>query len=50
MVGVNGSKEAIDLIKAGRMLATGEFNGFIIGCLGTEIAARSLRKQPVPKD
>ncbi len=50
VVGVNGSKEAIDLIKAGRMLATGEFNGFIIGCLGTEIAARSLRKQPVPKE
>ena len=50
VVGVNGSKEAIDLIKAGKMLATGEFNGFIIGCLGTEIAARSLRKQSVPKE
>jgi ribose transport system substrate-binding protein len=50
VVGINGSKEAIDLIKADKMLATGEFNGFIIGCLGTELAARSLRKQPVPKE
>jgi ribose transport system substrate-binding protein len=50
VVGINGSKEAIDLIKADRMLATGEFNGFIIGCLATEIAARSLRKQPVPNE
>jgi ribose transport system substrate-binding protein len=50
VVGINGTKEAIDLIKADKMLATGEFNGFIIGCLGTELAARSLRKQPVPKE
>ena len=50
VVGINGSKEAIDLIKADRMLATGEFNGFVIGCLATEIAAQSLRKQPVPQE
>ena len=50
VVGVNGSKEAIDLIKADKMLATGEYNGFVIGCLATEIAARNLRKQPVPKE
>src|SRR5215475_13174670 len=50
VVGINGSKEAIDLIKADRMLATGEFNGFVIGCLATEIAAQSMRKQTVPKE
>lgn len=50
VVGINGSKEAIDLIKADRMLATGEFNGFVIGCLAVEIAAKSLRKEPVPKE
>src|SRR5262249_56336399 len=50
VVGINGSKEAIDLIKADKVLATGEFNGFVIGCLGVEIAARSLRKQEVPKE
>jgi ribose transport system substrate-binding protein len=48
VVGINGSKEAIDLIKAGRMLATGEFNGFVIGCLAVEIAAKSLRHEPTP--
>jgi len=50
VVGINGSKEAVDLIKAGKMLATGEYNGFVIGCLGTEVAVRSLRKQPIPAD
>ena len=50
VVGINGSKEAIDLIKADRMLATGEFNGFVIGCLAIEVAARNLRKQEVPKE
>jgi ribose transport system substrate-binding protein len=50
VVGINGSKEAIDMIKADKMLATGEFNGFIIGCLATEIAVQNLRKQPAPKE
>jgi ribose transport system substrate-binding protein len=50
IVGINGSKEAIELIKAGRMLATGEFNGFVLGCLSTEIAARNLKKQTVPQE
>ncbi len=50
VVGINGSKEAVDLIKADRMLATAEFNGFVIGCLAVEIAANTLRKQPAPKE
>ncbi len=50
IVGINGSKEAIELIKNGRMLASGEFNGFVLGCLSTELAARNLRKQPVPQE
>jgi ribose transport system substrate-binding protein len=50
VVGINGSKEAVDLIKADRMLATAEFNGFVIGCLAVEIAAKTLRKQPAPKE
>jgi ribose transport system substrate-binding protein len=48
VVGINGSKEAIELIKNGKMLASGEFNGFVLGCLSTELAALNLRKQPVP--
>jgi ribose transport system substrate-binding protein len=50
IVGINGSKEAVELIKSGKMLASGEFNGFVLGCLSTELAARNLRKQPVPQE
>ena len=50
VVGINGSKEAIDLIKSGKLLASGDFNGFIQGCLGTEIAVRNLRNEPTPKE
>src|SRR5262249_55853000 len=50
IVGINGSKEAIELIKNGKMLASGEFNGFGLGCLSREIAARNLKKQAVPQE
>ena len=50
VVGINGSKEAVELIKAGTLLASGDFNGFIQGCLGVEIAVRNLHKQPTPKE
>lgn len=50
VVGINGSKEAVDLIKAGKLLASGDFNGFIQGCLGTEIAIRNVRKEQTPKE
>ena len=48
VVGINGTKEAVDAIKAGKMLATGDYNGFLQGCIGTMIAIRSLRHDPVP--
>jgi ribose transport system substrate-binding protein len=51
VAGINGSKEAIDLVKADRMLATGEYNGFVIGCLAVEIADQYLRgRVPPPKE
>jgi ribose transport system substrate-binding protein len=50
IVGINASKEAVDFIKAGDMLASGDYNGLIDGCLGVEIAIRTLRKQPSPKE
>lgn len=50
IVGINGSKEAVELIKAGKLLASGDFNGFIQGCVGTEIAIRAARKEPTPKE
>jgi ribose transport system substrate-binding protein len=50
VAGINASKEAVDLIKSGEMLASGDYNGLAEGCLGAEIAIRALRKQPVPKE
>jgi ribose transport system substrate-binding protein len=50
VVGINGTKEAIDAIKAGKMLATGDYNGFLQGCIGTMTAIRELRKLPVNKE
>jgi ribose transport system substrate-binding protein len=50
VIGINGSKEAVELIKSGKLLASGDFNGFIQGCIGTQIAVRNLRKQSTPKE
>lgn len=50
VTGINGTKEALDLIKSGKLLASGDFNGFIQGCVGVEIALRAVRKQPHPKE
>ncbi len=47
VIGINGTKEAIDAIKSGKLLASGDYNGFFQGCLGTMMAIRSLRNQPV---
>ena len=47
VVGINGTKEAVDAIKAGKLLASGDYNGFLQGCIGTMIAIRHVRKQPV---
>ena len=50
IVGINGTKEAVELIKAGKMLASGDYNGFVQGCLAVQVAVRHLRKQPVPNE
>ena len=50
VVGINGSKEAVDLIKAGKMHATGSSDPFMQGCLGVLAALRTLRKMEVAKE
>src|SRR6516225_3884588 len=50
VVGINASKEVIDFVKSGDILGSGDYNGFVQGCLGTQIAIRNLRKQPTPKE
>jgi ribose transport system substrate-binding protein len=47
VIGINGTKEAVDSIKSGKLLASGDYNGFVQGCVGAMIAIRSLRGQPV---
>jgi len=50
VVGINAAKEVMELIKSGDMLASGDYSGFSIGCIATEIAVRHLRKQEIPKE
>lgn len=48
VVGINGTKEAVDAVKAGKLLASGQADPFMQGCLGTIIAIRNLRKLTAP--
>jgi ribose transport system substrate-binding protein len=50
VVSINATKEGIDAVKAGKLLATGDYNGYLQGCLGTMAAVRHLRKLSVPKE
>jgi len=49
VVGINASREAAGLIKAGTMLASGDYNGFVEGCVAAQLAIRAVRKQTLPK-
>jgi ribose transport system substrate-binding protein len=46
---LNATKEGIDAVKAGKLVATGDFSGYLQGCFGTMAAVRRIRNQPVPK-
>ena len=50
VIGINGTKEAVEAIKAGKLLATGDYHGYNQGCLSVMAALRYLHKQPVPKE
>jgi len=50
VVGINGTKEAVDAVKAGKLLASGQADPFMQGCLAATIAIRHLRHQDVPKE
>jgi ribose transport system substrate-binding protein len=50
VVGLNATKEAVDAIKAGKLLASGDFSGYLQGCFGTMAAIRHVRKLPVPRE
>jgi ribose transport system substrate-binding protein len=48
VIGINASREVIEFVKSGDVLGSGDYNGFIQGCLATQIAIRNVRKQPIP--
>lgn len=50
IVGINGSKEAVEAIRTGKMLASGDAAPFLQGCFATMSAIRAIRKMPVPKE
>lgn len=50
VVGINASRDAADLIKSGAMVASGDYNGFVEGCVAAQLAIQLIRKQSVPKE
>lgn len=50
VVGINGSKEAVEAIIEGKMLATGDYNGFMQGCIGAANAIRAARGEATLKE
>jgi ribose transport system substrate-binding protein len=50
IIGVNAVPEAITALKAGRLLATADFDALKISCLATEAAIRHLRGERVPRE
>jgi ribose transport system substrate-binding protein len=50
VVGINGSREAMDMIKSGDIIGSGDYDTFMQGCLAVEMAVRAVRKQEVPKE
>jgi ribose transport system substrate-binding protein len=50
VTGVNAIPEAIDEIKAGKMLATANFDAMAMSCVATEAAVRYLRGETVPRE
>jgi ribose transport system substrate-binding protein len=50
VVGLNGTQEAVEAIKTGKLFATGTADPFLQGCLGARIAIDYLRHKPVPSE
>ena len=50
VVGINASREAMELIKSGDIIGSGDYDTFALGCVALEMAVRSVRKETVPKE
>jgi ribose transport system substrate-binding protein len=40
----------MDLIKSGDVIGSGDYDTFVQGCIGVEMAVRTIRKESVPKE
>jgi len=50
VVGINASREVMDLIKSGDIVGSGDYDTFAQGCLAVEMAVRAIRKENVPRE
>jgi ribose transport system substrate-binding protein len=50
VVGINASREVMDLLKSGAIIGSGDYDSFVQGCLGVEMAVRTVRKEPIPNE
>jgi ribose transport system substrate-binding protein len=48
VVGINASREVLDLIKSSDVIGSGDYDTFVQGCIGVEMAVRTIRKESVP--
>jgi ribose transport system substrate-binding protein len=50
VVGINASREAMDLIKSGDIIGSGDYDTFVQGCIGVALAVRVIKKETVPPE
>ena len=50
VVGINASREVMDLIKSGDVIGSGDYDTFAQGCLAVEMAVRAIRKENVAQE
>lgn len=49
VVSIDGTVDAVKSIGQGKLLATAEFSGFNLGCIGVELADKVANGKPVPQ-
>lgn len=50
VVGINASREVMDMIKSGDIVGSGDYDTFAQGCLAVEMAVRAIHKEDVPRE
>jgi ribose transport system substrate-binding protein len=48
VVGINASREVMDSIKSGDVIGSGDYDTFVQGCIGVEMAVLTIRKESIP--